>query len=166
VTRHPFQGHTRVVVLDSIASPDLEPTVSELMIGFDVTCELTADGLVIDKPTITVDRSRWTSPLQAEAPARWASRIELRGARALAGETELLWDDAAEFGGRRWLVVRRGVSTAVAWQVGQTVEVYAGRWGKRATAPSARNAAVTFTVPFLVDVENDEATVQAGGSGS
>lgn len=158
--KYPHVEYSRVYLVEAIADV-AAPTVAELNLGTDVTCDLTKDGLRIRRTTSAANRAMWASTLDGEDPARYRVTVELEGYRFTPPDTEALWEATAAFRDDTYLVVRRGIPYATAWTAGQSVEVIAGRWGKRTTEPSRDNRNVVFSVPLLVTVDEDEATVAA-----
>lgn len=157
---YPFEEHTRVAILPTIA--DLTaPTLAEIAAGVDITCDLTKDGLSLERSTETVSRTPWHKLLLAEDPGRYgAGGARLKARRYTQGSDEVLWD-AAVFRTSAFMVVRRGILYAVPWAAGQLVEAVGFRYGKRATVSSAANVNVSFVVPILVHDDEDEAVVAA-----
>lgn len=160
MTKYPFDEHIRAAVLSAVV--DLSaPTVAELNGGIDVTCDLTTDGLATPRSESTVDRTRWADDQESADPVRWSTSCRLDGYRFKQPDAEPLFDACAVFRAPVVLVVRYGVRWDEAWTAGDEVEVIRGRWGKRSTAPAARNTAVTFSVPIIVAEDTDAAVVAA-----
>lgn len=154
----PFDGHTRVVLADPVADISAPP-IAVIQAGVDVTCDLTRDGLRVQRTTQTVDRTPWRGDLAVEAPTRVQAAVELVGYRRPSGE--VLWPATSDFRAERLLVVRRILPFDEPWDVGQSVEAMAVRVGKRSVTPSATNAAVIFTVPLFVFEDDDSAVIAA-----
>lgn len=178
VATYPFDAYTRVAFAPTVADISA-PTLAELgrtitsdpyideyidpYAGtvtwlFDIQCELTAGGLALSKSTSTVDATPWYGGLQQERPTRFAVDGASLEAFRLQAETGVLWE-GCQFRAQRVLVVRRGIPVDQDWNTGDPVEVYRVTLGKRSTNRSARNTAVTFTVPLYVTAEDDDAVV-------
>lgn len=165
MTTYPFEEHHRVVLVDSLANVHT-PTLAELAGGLDITCDLTKDGLDLRRNTEGIARERWHSVLLGQDPGRYGfDSPTLKARRYTQGSDEHLWD-AAQLDVQKFLVIRRGILYATAWDVGQKVEVIRFRFGQRTTGPSTANTNVTFTVPLFVDLDDDEASTAAAGAGT
>lgn len=156
MTAIPFDGRTRVVLTDPVADISA-PSVSAIESGVDVTCDLTRDGLRVQRSTQTTDLTPWRGDLAVESPTRWLTSVELVGYRRPSGE--VLWPATSDFRAKRLLIVRRVLPVDTPWAAGQIVEAMTVRIGKRYVNPSAANAAVTFTVPLFVLEDEDSAEV-------
>lgn len=160
MNKYPFQEYARVVILSSVVSVSA-PTVPELNGGLDATCDLVISGLTVARPGTSITHELWAEDRIEEEPDRYSVRCELEGFRFKQPLTEPLYEACATFRAPVVLVARYGVPFDTAWTAGQVVDVVVGRWGKRQTAPSASNQAVTFSVPILVTDDDDAATVAA-----
>lgn len=157
--KFPFDENTRVALLDTAPSVFYSPTVVELNAGDDITCELTADGLQLGKGTNSIASGGLCSDVDSQVPGRTTFSASLVGFRFKQPDTSVFWAAARPKGGEAWLVVRYGLPHNQAWANGDDVEVYHFLWGKRATANSGTDTLATFTVPIMIQEENDGAYV-------
>lgn len=126
---------------------------------YDISCELTANGLRLPKSTQAVDVTPWKGDLVQERPIRYGmSGAALEAFRFRPPDVEVLWA-GARFKAQRVLVVRRGVPVEQDWAEGDVVEVYRVRIGQRANADSNPDTLTTFTVPLFVYAATDEAVI-------
>jgi hypothetical protein len=147
---------TRVVVAPLVADITA-PTESEIDAGAEITSTLTSDGLDIGHTETTVSRTKWRGTSDIEVPSRYKTNIILRGYRHTAAAADLLWNLAATFRGRSFLIIRRGIPYTTDWATGQRVEVYHFQWGKRSGGPSG--GARVMEVRCYVTAEDDGAEV-------
>lgn len=154
---YPFDAYTRVAVRSTIGNLHA-PTVAELEAATDVGRDITPDGLDIQRRDNIAERTYWKGRQTGAVPSRWSTSVSLTGYRRTSGGVLF---PLAVFGARTVLVARYGMPCDEPWAAGQSVDVVVGRWGKRSTARSARNTAVTFGVSLVVRMDDDDATVVA-----
>lgn len=153
-----FARNTKVVIAPAVADMTA-PTVAEIAAGTDIGSDLLIGGIELVRSQIEIPVEPWHGPFHGSRLG--AYRIDgaaLSGRRSRQGSSEVLWD-LAVFRSRGFLIVRTGIRHTVAWTVGDDVEVFDFRFGKRTMTPN--DGAATYTVPIAISAEEDAAVVAA-----
>lgn len=124
-------GNTKATFVAAVASISA-PTVAELTAVGIVALEntVTDDGLDISFDEGTVEGNVLASTQDFESPGRSKASIELTYYRDSSPSADRMWSVMTR-GTAGYLVVRRGVAAATAYQVGDKVEVYTVTCGER-----------------------------------
>ncbi len=155
-------GNIKCTWVPSISSISA-PTVAELTDSGIVALEtvLLDDGLSIEFDEGTIAGNVLASTQDFESPGRSKVNIELTGYRDSSPAQDRMWTVMTR-GTQGYLVVRRAVAYATAYQADQKVEVYTGTCGERRPLAPERESYDKFAITIYPSgTYNVDATVAA-----
>lgn len=148
-------GKTRVAWVPTIANLAAPDISSELASATDLSCLITADGVIGFEPeTADVDNSALCSTFDTKVGGRasWSNTALRLKKQAQTGDTvyDLLLRDT-----QGYLVIRRGLPVATAWGAGQEVEVYPIYVGEVKNLPPEANSVQKYEIPMKISSQPD-----------
>jgi hypothetical protein len=139
-----LDGNVKAWWVPTIASI-AAPTVAEITAGVTLEDRLTPDGLNISFDTAMIDNSALASTYDTEQVGRSKVTTTLKYKAGAAGTTDLV-RTTLTFRAVGFLVVRRGLDSAVAIAASQKLEVYPSQCGRPNPDTPAPNAIQIVTV--------------------
>ncbi len=151
-------GRTKVFFVPSVTNI-ASPTATELTAGTRLSDKMTPDGLAGFEPdTADVDTSALNSTFNTVGAGRAGfsgTMLRLKKQTGIDTVYNTLVRDLAGY-----VVVRRGITEAIAWTVADKVEVYPVIIGEVRNLPPEANSVQRYEVPIKIsDTPNLRATV-------
>lgn len=152
----PADGRIRTVIVNTLADPDA-PTVTELNGGVDISCYITLGGFAFTTSQATITDQRECTDQDYQTPGRKSisdasitvidntnSELEEESNKAVTAMAE---------GTTGYIVRRRGLPAADAWETGQTVSVIPVIFGEKQMVAQEENSVQRSQIPFFVTSE-------------
>lgn len=135
------------------------PTVAELGAGVPLTVWITKDGLTVPSGQNFVDDSSLAETFDAQVVGSFGGPVAMTMKRDGIPANDTAWN-LIVYGLLGYVVVRRGVTTATAWTIGQKAEVYPVMFHEPVPQQTASNEQGRFNAQAAVTSQpNLKATI-------